>query len=785
MFKSYLKVGIRNLLNHKSYSIINITGLAAGISCCLFIVLYIYDELSYDRHHEKADRIYRMATDDWAKLPPAVAPAMTASYPHLAEEVVRLWPLFAPAKLRHEDKVFVETGGVFADPGAFSVFTWPMVAGNPAKALTASNSIVLTESMARKYFGTNDPMGKAMEFWGNDLTVTGIIRDVPLNTHLQFDFLISFPTLNTVMGGDLDQNWGLPAFYTYVLARQGVSSEDIARASQELMTTREVGGQVSPLIQPLARIHLHSHLEGEFRPGGNVAYLFTLGSAALIVLLLACINFTNLTTARAATRTKEVGMRKVMGAVRHQLIGQFFGEALLMTVAAFAIAMLSVNLFIPVFNQIAGKAVQVSDLTDPVLASGILALMLLIGLVAGGYPALYLSRFRPITVLKGTGNLRVSNLLVRKALIVFQFTVSTVFIIGMAVVLRQLDYLQNKDLGFDKEVVLVLDGDNFPKVRDALRGVAGVEQVAGIPQLLGGHLPASPYKAPGAFTDSLSQMFHLGVTEAFIETMGMHLIAGRSFAEGSASNQRDAFILNESAIGELGWRPEEAIGKSFSMFVPPLDGGAEQWREGEVVGVVKDFNYNALYDRIEPLALYPSYDLNFTFVRVREVNSTVVSSIRKVWEEVNPDAPFNYYFLDDYLGQKYEAEQKLGSIMGAATALAILIAALGLFGLVAFTAGQRTKEIGIRKVFGASVGQIVKLLSADFLKLVFLAVLLSIPLAHMAMSWWLQNFAYHIELSWLIFAASGLFAVIIAIVTVSYQAISAATADPVESLRYE
>lgn len=785
MLQNYFKIGIRNLLLHKSYSVINIAGLAAGISCCLFIVLYINDELSYDRHHEKADRIYRIAADNWAKLPPAVAPAMMSSYPHLAEEVVRLWPLFAPAKLRHDDKVFVETNGVFADADVFSIFTWPMAAGNPGKALMASNSIVLTESMAIKYFGTIDAVGKHMEFWGNNLTVTGIIRDVPLTSHLQLDFLISFPTLYNVMGNDLDQNWALPVFYTYVLAQDGVSSEDLQRASEELMATHEVGSQASPVIQPVTRIHLHSNLEGEFGSGGNVAYLFALGSAALIVLLLACINFTNLTTARAATRTKEVGVRKVMGAMRHQLIGQFFGEALLMTVVAFILAILLVNLFMPAFNQIAGKAVHVNNLTDPVLASGIFVLMLLIGLIAGGYPALYLSRFRPITVLKGTGSLRVSNLLVRKALIVFQFTVSTVFIIGMAVVVRQLDYLQSKDLGFNKEAVLVLDADNFPQMRDALQGVAGVGRVAGVPQLLGGRLPASPYKAPGVFTDSLSQMFHLGVTEAFIETMGMHLIAGRSFIEGSESNQINAFILNESAIGELGWHPEEAIGKSFSMFVPPLEGGAEQWREGKVVGVVKDFNYNALYERIAPLALYPSYDLNFTFVSLREVNSAVLSAIKNVWEEVNPDAPFNYYFLDDYLGQKYEAEQKLGNIMGAATALAITIAILGLLGLVAFTAGQRTKEIGIRKVLGASVGQIVKLLSVDFLKLVFLAVILSIPLAHFAMGWWLQNFAYHIELSWLIFAASGLFALIVAVATVSYQAISAAKADPAESIRYE
>ncbi|MDQ2656681.1 MAG: ABC transporter permease, partial [Bacteroidota bacterium] len=694
MLQNYFKIGIRNLLLHKSYSLINIIGLAAGITCCLFIVLYIHDELNYDRYHERADRIHRVTMDNWAKQSPAMAPAIKASYPHLAEEAVRLWPLYAPAKLRHEDKVFVESGGVFADAGVFSVFTWPMIAGNPGKALTASNSIVLTESMARKYFGTSDAMGKHMEFWGNDVTVTGVVQDVPMNSHLRFDFLISFHTLYNIMGKDLDDNWGMPAFYTYVLARPGVSSDDIQRASSEIYSSHQVTVAGSPRIQPLTSVHLHSNLPGEFAPGGNVGHLFTLGSAALIVLLLACINFTNLTTARAATRTKEVGMRKVMGARRGQLIGQFFGEALLMTVAAFLIAVMLVNLLMPAFNHIAGKDIDIYHLRDPLLVSGLFVLMLLIGLVAGGYPALYLSKFRPMAVLKGSGNLRVTNLLIRKGLIVFQFAVSTVFMVGMAVVLLQLDYLQKKDLGFQKEAVLVLDGDNFPQMRDALKGVAGVEVVAGVPQLLGARLPASPYKASGVYTDSLSQMFNFGVTEAFIETMGMQIVSGRSFNEGSESDLKSAFVLNESAIRELGWSSAEAIGKSFSVLVPPLEGGNEIWREGTVIGVVRDFHHNALYEHIEPLVLYPSYDLNFTLVRMNGIDPQRLNAIGAVWSKVNPEAPYNYFFLDDYLAQKYEAEEKLGNIMGAATVLAILIASLGLFGLVAFSAGQRTKEIG-------------------------------------------------------------------------------------------
>ena len=786
MISSYLKIGIRNLLRHKSYSFINITGLAAGIACCLFILMYIHDELSYDRFHEKADRIHRVTFGSWAKMPPAFAPAMLASYPHLAEDVVRLWPLFAPAKVRHGDIVFVETGGVFADAGVFSVFTMPMISGNPSTALTTANSMVLTKSMAKKYFGTNDPTGQQVEFWGQEMTVTGVIEDVPFNSHLRFDFLISFSTLKSVMGNDLDENWGLPAFYTYLAARRNVSSEDISDAARQLLNFHKVNVDTSPVVQPITRIHLHSQLEGEFKPGGNIAYLYTLATAAIIVLLLACINFTNLTTARAATRMKEVGIRKVMGALRPQLIGQFFGEALLMSLAAFMIAILIVNLAVPVFNQIAGKAAGPGILADPKIAVGLLVAMVLIGLIAGAYPALYLSGFNPISVLKGSGSLRVSNLLVRKGLIVFQFTISTVFLICMSVVLLQINYLQSKDLGFDKEHVLVLDGDNFQRVKDALQRVSGVEHVAGVPRIAGGPLPMSPFKAEGVVIDSLTRMSHYGVTPDFIETMGMRLIAGRSFREGSATDNEDAFVLNASAIRQLGFQsPEEAIGQPFSMQVPPLEGGEDVWREGKIIGVVQDFNYDALYKQIGPVALYPCYDLNLTLVRVAHVNEAVLTGIKSVWSKINPESPFNYYFLDDRLKQQYEGEVKLSNFMGAATGLAILIACLGLFGLVAFSSAQRTKEIGIRKVLGATIGQIVSLISSDFLKLVCLAIILAIPIAHVAMSQWLNNFAYHIPLSWLIFVGSGLLGLFIAVLTVMSQSLRAAKADPADSIRYE
>jgi putative ABC transport system permease protein len=785
MLRSYFKIGIRNLLRHKSHSLINIAGLAAGMICCLFIVLYIADEVSYDRFHEKSERILRIAMEDWAKMPPAFAPAMKASYPHLAENAVRLWPLFAPAKLRHDDVVFVESGGMFADAAVFNVFSWPMISGNDSTALTAANSIVLTQSMAKKYFGNENALGQQLSFWGNDVTVTGIIKDIPSNTHLRFDFLVSFPTLAKIMGDHLDDEWGMPVFYTYVVARTNGSARDISRAARELAHSRGIGGQSSIVVQPIADIYLRSHLKGEAGPGGNITYLYTLATAAIIVLLLACINFVNLTTARAATRTKEVGIRKVMGAMRTQLIGQFFGEALLMSLAAFIIAVVFVNMTLPAFNHLAGKAIQPGDIAQPSIGFSLLGAMLLIGLAAGAYPALFLSRFKPASVLKGSGNLKLTNMFVRKTLIVFQFTISTTFLICIAVVILQLRYLQSKDLGFDRENVLVLDGDNFPQVRDALQDVVGVSYVAGVPQVFGRPLPLSPYKASGVYTDSLSQMRHYGVTSDFIETLGLKLMAGRSFAGRVESDEQGAFVVNEAAIREFGWNADEAIGRSFSMMVPPLEGGQEVWREGFIVGVVEDFHFDALYSPIEAVVLYPSHDMNLTLVRVNDLHAGLLTGIKNVWTKVNPDAPFNYYFLDDHLRTQYSAEEKLGRFMGAATALAIGIACLGLLALVSFSASQRTKEIGIRKVLGATVSQIVFLLSSDFLRLVCLAVVLAIPIAYIGMNRWLDHFAYHVSLSWLIFFAAACAAVIIAILSVSYQSIKAAVADPAESIRYE
>lgn len=784
MFRSYFTIGWRNLLKSKTHSLINIGGLAVGIASCLLISLYIIDELSYDSYHTNAERIERVVADDWAKMPPALAPSLTSTYPHLIDKAVRFWPVFSPSKVRHDDVVFVESGILFADASVFDVFTWPLISGNPDKALTEKNSIVITRSMAKKYFGDRDPMGEQMKFWGSDLTVTGVIDDVPHNSHLQFDFLISFPTIQMAMGNDIDQKWDMPVFYTYVLPKAGIARSQIQDAVSELFRKNFSDPSVKLSLQPLTSIHLHSKLQAEFKPGGNISYLYILGTAAAFILMLAAINFTNLTTARATTRTREVGMRKTLGAMKRQLVEQFFGEALITSIISLVAAVGIVSLVLPLFNEFTGKAIDVIALTSPILLGATVCVLLLISVSAGSYPALFLSRLRPVLTLKGSGNANPSNAFVRKGLIVVQFMVSTFFLTGMVIVLMQLNYLQSKDLGFDKEQILVLDGDGFPKLRDELKQVAGVEQISGVPQVLPGLLPASTYRAEGIADDPKLQMTHYGATPGFIETMGIKVLAGKTFTEGSQKDEQEAFVLNESAVQELGWTPEEAIGKSFSMLVPPLNGGPEEWRNGFVTGVVQDFHHDILYSKVSPIVLYPSYDMNLTFVRI-QTNPDVIASIERVWRKVNPESPFNYYFLDDRINRQYESEMKLGTLMTAATGLAIVIACLGLSGLVAFSANQRTKEIGIRKVMGATSGQVVALLSGDFIKLVAVAALLSLPLAYYVLRDWIIHFAYHIDLSWIIFAITGMSTLAVAMLTVVLQSLKTALAKPTESLRSE
>ncbi|MBT1712011.1 ABC transporter permease [Fulvivirgaceae bacterium PWU5] len=650
MFKSYFTVGWRNLLRSKIHSFVNIGGLAVGIASCLLIGLYIADELRYDRYHTNADRIYRAVAEDWAKMPPALGPALTTTYPHLVERAVRLWPLFSPAKMRHQDVVFVESGVVFADADVFDVFTWPFVAGDPTKALIPKNSVVLTQSMATKYFGAKDPLGEQMKFWGDDLTVTGVMEDVPHDSHLQFDFLISLPTLQLVMGDRVDERWDMPVFYTYILTKSGTTASQLEDAVSQLVKKNVTDSPATVALQPLASIHLHSDLKGEFSSGGNLSYLYILGTAALFILLLAGVNFTNLTTARATTRAREVGMRQTLGAVRRQLVEQFFGEALITTVMAWVIANALAASMIPAFNQFTGKQIQLPDLFSISWLGGSFMVVLFISFCAGSYPAFFLTRLKPVSSLKGSGGVRASSPLVIKGLIVFQFMISTFFLTGMVVVLLQLRYIQSKELGFDQEQVIVLDGDGFPVLKQSLRSVAGVEQVAGVPQVFPAPLPASSFRAEGIVTDSTNRMAYYGVTPGFIETMGITLVAGLPFAEGSMKDEQEAFVLNESAVHDLGWTAEEAIGKPFSMFVPPLNGGSEVWRNGYITGVVRDFNHDVLYEKVSPLVLYPSYDMNLTFVRTQRTPE-VISAIQAVWKKVNPDAPFQYYFLDDRIRQ--------------------------------------------------------------------------------------------------------------------------------------
>lgn len=776
MLRNYLKIALRSLRKHPGYTAINVIGLAVGLATCLLIGLFVRDELSYDRFSAHADRTYRVIAGDQARTPGAVAPALADAYPELVDATARFWPLFAPAKLRRDDVVFVEENVAFADPSAPQVMGYAFTTGDPATALTAPGTIVLSASMAGKYFGDDPAVGQTMTFWGRTLEVTGVMADVPRTAHYRPDALVSMATLRQQIGSDLAD---FP-MYSYVVLPEQANAAQLGRVLDELTLPPAAAPRAPLQAQPIAQIHFDARVEGNPRPGGNWAYVLMLGAVAFFVLGLAVVNFVNLATARAMLRAKEVGLRKTLGARRSQLIRQFLGESLLLTVAAVGGALLLVEAAIPLFEMISGKPAALWG-NERLLWSGIaLGVGMVVGLLAGSYPAFFLSRFRPVRVLKGRQAQSVSGVPLRKGLVVLQFAIATALLIGVGVIYEQARYLQERDLGYDEEQILVLDADRYPVLKTSLLEVPGVTHVAGAPRLMGQPLATGAVRVPGR--DSARQMLRMPVSFDFIETMDMRLVAGRSFSKKHATDRTEAVMLNESAVQALGWA--EPIGRQLRLSVPGEEGNT-QTAEGTVIGVVEDFHYLSLHNPIEPVVLYPSGDPNLVFVRLQQGDAGTLAQIEQAWRAVNPEAPFNAYFLGDHLRQAYQAERRLMRLFGAFAGLALLVACLGLFGLAAFMTEQRTKEIGIRKTLGASASSIVRLLSGHFLKLVGLAFIGAVPVAYLAMHRWLQNFAYHTTLDVWTFVGVGGLVGITALATVGVLALRAAHLDPATTLRDE
>ena len=789
MFKNYLTIAIRNLVRHKGYSLINIAGLAIGMACCLLIVLYVQYEFSYDRYHENVEQIYRVVDESGAQTPGLMAPALLDDFPPIIH-ATRI-KHFEKALISYGNKRFYEDRVFFADPSVFEVFTFPLIKGNSKTALQAPYSMVITQEMAGKYFGEDDPIGKTITYDNkHDFTITGVLENVPQNSHFKFDFLVSFATASDVFPNAGLDKWNYwSATHTYVLLPKDYPPTELEQQFPDFVIKYLGKGWVESFqtrlhLQPLKQIHLHSNLWGEIEPNSDIKYIYLFSAIAFSILLIACINYMNLSTARYANRAREVGMRKVLGANRIQLIKQFMGESILMAFIALLLAAALMELFLPAFCSLIDRELVVNYLDNWLLLPDIIGIAMFVGIVSGSYPAFYLSAFQPLAVLRKTLQTGLARSRLRRALVVLQFVISVVLIIATIIIYGQLNYIRNRKLGFNKEQVVVLPiRDNHVRqktesVKNELRQNPNIISATASSYIPGGMKWITSFSWEGQRDDEDNTMGFSCIDHDFIQTFEIELVAGRDFSRDFVTDAKQAFIINEAAVKKTGWN--SPIGKRVTRFYP-------EFVQGSVIGVIKDFHLESLYKTIKPLVLLIDPEgFQYLSVRIRpnDIPGTL-DFIKKKWTEFSPNRPFEYFFLDNYFDKLYKAEEKLGQIFGYFTFLAIFIACLGLFGLASFATEQRTKEIGIRKVLGASIVGIVLLLSKDFTKLVIVSNLIAWPIAYYAMNRWLQDFAYRINIGVGTFLLAGAIALIIALLTVGFQAVKAALANPVEALRYE
>jgi putative ABC transport system permease protein len=809
MLKNYFKIAVRNILRNKLYSFINIIGLAVGIACCIAIMLFVRDELSYDKFNEFGDRVYRPRLllrangheMNTALSPVAMGPAIYRDLPDVAAYARLIKG--GPTVVRYEKKTFIEERFFGADSTVFDVFTFPFVAGNPKTALTQPNTVVITESIAHKYFGDENPVGKIINTGKKDnFAVTGVIKDIPQNSHLHPDFMVSLTTRQD----SRNPTWISNNYYTYLLLRKGVNpfefqkkldDEVMKYASPQLKAVagfsleefRSAGNKYGLVLQPLTSIHLNSHLDYEVEPNGDITYVYIFSAIAIAILLIACINFVNLATARSEKRAKEVGVRKTLGSARSYLVGQFMSESIVMSIVAAVLAVGIVELLLPFFNQVADKKMSLHLFSDPLTVPLLICLAVVVGFIAGSYPAFYLSSFHPFDVLRSETRKRGRKSFLRSGLVIFQFAISIALFAGTLIVFAQLRYVQTRNLGFDKEETIVVDRTNdlstqLLSFEDELRtnkGIISLTNSNAIPGNQGGDNGCRLEGAPQNQVEDIQQMF---CDYDFAKTYKLGIADGRFFSKEHPSDSA-AVVVNEEV--EKSFNEKNIVGK---YLVYPGNGPGGIDLKCEIVGVVKDFNYRSLHEPIRPLAirLFPKRGFIGRFVTVRLApgdHLSTISFIENVWKKYAGDEEFSCNFLDDHLQKLYTTDQRTSQIAGAFSVLAIFIACLGLLGLAAFVTERRTKEIGIRKVLGASVAEIVALLSKEFVKWVLVANVVAWPLAYYIMANWLQNFAYRTDMNLWIFVGSGILALVIALATVSTQAIKAATANPVEALRYE
>jgi putative ABC transport system permease protein len=783
MIRNYLKVALRNIRRHKAYSLINILGLSVGMACFFLIFLYVQHEFSYDRFHEKSDQIYRIKTE-WSiegqtqvhnTTAAPVAPALINDFPEV-QNTVRLYRI--RAIIRHKDQSFVESRVYMADPSFLEVFSFPLIRGNPKTVLSNRDSIVITKEMAEKYFGGEDPTGKILTFWNRfDFKISGIAENAPPNSHLEFDFLIRFDLINDFSNFNYLENWSAWNFQTYILLQKDFPVEEFEKKSTGFIKKYR-GEDTSTRM-----FHLQSLTKINLETQDKIKYIYLFSAIGIIILLLACINFTNLSIAQSSTRVTEIGMRKVIGAQRHQLIKQFIGESMVLTFIALPLAFLFIRLILPWFNSLVMTQFHFNHFHNPYFIMSVIGIALSVSLISGSYPAFYQSTLQPVQSLKGEfkSGSRVS--LLRSFLVIFQFATSIILITGAIVIYNQLNYIRNKDLGFNKDHVVnipIYDSQlkqKYEYVKAELLKEPNILS-ASISSFSPGSHPHQSVDWEGRKEDEDFMMAWYSVDYDFIETFDIDILEGRNFSKAFSSDVESAYILNESAVKAFGW--ERPVGKQFQV-------ERSGWSMGTVIGIMKDFHFDSLHQKIMPLALvlHPEGGYHFS-LRISPYNvGRTLNFIKNKFMEFSPHTPFEYDFLDRDLDDMYRLEDRLGKLLNSFSFLAIFIACLGLLGLASFAIARRTKEIGIRKILGASVSNVIVLLAKDFTRLVVIANVIAWPIGYYAMSKWLQNFAYRSPLSIWIFIAAGIITLTIAILTISFQSIKAAVANPVDSLRYE
>jgi putative ABC transport system permease protein len=806
MFKNYFKIAWRNLNRNKFISFVNIFGLTVGICCCLLIAIYILNELSYDQYNKNAKNVYRIERTflnaetgalslKLGAVAPPFAPLLQNDFKDI-KKITSLLP-FNNVAFKYGDNIFNESNLFFADTSLFDVFDFDVTKGNPATALRDPFSIMLSEKTAHKYFGNADPLNKVLRVNNQfDCKVTGIYKALPENSHWHPDMLLSFNTLkDSAIYGEknLMTNWGNNSFYTYLLLPPHYDPKKL-EAQFPAFQNRHIppyqnfkASDYSILsLRKLTDIHLYAHTDEEIEINGDINRVYIFSAIALFILLIACINYMNLSSARSVLRAKEIGVRKTAGANKKELVAQFLCESVFITWIAAIIAFLLTRIGLPRLNEISGQQLSIQTLLQWKILTVILLLPFVVGILSGIYPALYLSSFQPVKVLKGVIKKGGGNISLRKVLVVFQFSISIILIIATVIVFQQLNYIQNKSLGFDKEHIVTMRynaglNNSYQSFKDELLSNSNIKEVSRSSRIPSGRLldsQGSQLNRGDSLSPSKADIKYVVTDESFIPAYGIKIVAGRNFSKDYGMDT-SSFIINETAVKALQLKSnDDAIGKQFQY-------GNQK---GTIVGVFNDFNFESLHQRIIPLVLYENtYSDGYGNISIKTSGNVpaAIAQIEKTWKKYLPETPFEYKFLDDRYAKLYQAEDRQSTIFTIFSCIAIFIACLGLFGLSAFTISQRVKEIGVRKVLGASTGNIVQLISKDFLLLVVIAAVIAFPVAWYVMNHWLQTFAYRINIGWAVFVLSAIVALLIAFATISFQAIKAAMANPVKSLRSE